>query len=185
MRSLAVKLTLAFLLVGLTGSILVTVIIQSRTRTAFSNFIMNQEQQTLVDNLVLYYQTTGSWDGVRSNITFLRVNPPVQPSGGPDAPNAGSPFTLVGPDRIVIYSNQPNEVGKTLSKSTLTGAIALQSNNQNIGWLILTPIQRNFTANTPEANFLRNVNSAQCIGGSFISPGSGGTAGIYHDPLFT
>jgi signal transduction histidine kinase len=163
MRSLAVKLTLAFLLVGLTGSILVTVIIQSRTRTAFSNFIMNQEQQTLVDNLVLYYQTTGSWDGVRSNITFLRVNPPVQPSGGPDAPNAGSPFTLVGPDRIVIYSNQPNEVGKTLSKSTLTGAIALQSNNQNIGWLILTPIQRNFTANTPEANFLRNVNSATLL----------------------
>jgi two-component system sensor histidine kinase BaeS len=163
MRSLAVKLTLAFLLVGLTGSILVTVIIQSRTRAAFSNFIMNQEQQTLVDNLQLYYQTTGSWAGVSNDINFLRINPLRQPSGGSDNPNARSPFTLVGSDRIVVYSNQPDEVGQTLSKSTLTGAIALQSNNQNIGWLILTPIQRNFTPNTPEANFLRNVNSATLL----------------------
>ena len=82
MRSLAAKLTLAFLLVGLTGSILVTVIIQSRTRSAFSNFIVNQEQQTLVDNLVLYYQTNGSWTGVGNNIVFLHVYPPGQPSGG-------------------------------------------------------------------------------------------------------
>lgn len=163
MRSLAVKLTLAFLLVGLTGSILVTVIIQSRTRTAFSNFIMNQEQQTLAENLVLYYQTTGSWDGVSNDIPFLRVNSPVQPLGGPIDPNARSPFTLVGSDRVVIYSNQPEEIGKMLSKSTLTGAIALNSNNQTIGWLILTPVQRNFTPNTPEGNFLRNVNSATLL----------------------
>jgi two-component system sensor histidine kinase BaeS len=163
MRSLAVKLTLAFLLVGLTGSILVTVIIQTRTRTAFNKFIMNQEQQTLVDNLVLYYQTTGSWAGVSNDITFLRINPPMQPVVGHDGPYGGSPFTLVGPDRTVIYSNQPDEIGQTLSKSTLTEAIVLQSNNQNIGWLILTPSQRNFNPNTPEANFLSNVNTATLL----------------------
>jgi signal transduction histidine kinase len=162
-RSLAVKLTLAFLLVGLTGSILVTVIIQSRTRTAFSNFIMNQEQQTLVDNLVLYYQTYGSWEGVSNDITFLQVNPPMQPAGGPDIRRGSSPFTLVGPDRTVVYSNQPEEIGQVLSKNTLSGAITLQSNNQNIGWLVLTPIQRSFTPNTPEANFLSNVNTATLL----------------------
>ena len=58
-RSLAVKLTLAFLLVGLTGSILVTVIVQQRTRTAFSTFIMSREQQNLAQNLIYYYQVTG------------------------------------------------------------------------------------------------------------------------------
>lgn len=162
-RSLVVKLTLAFLLVGLTGSILVTVIIQSRTRAAFNNFIINQEQQSLVDNLVQYYQTTGSWVGVSNDITFLRVIPPMQPSGGPDNSTGGSPFTLVGPDRMVVYSNQPYEVGQTISKNSLTGAITLQTNNQNIGWLILTPIQRNFTPNTPEGNFLRNVNNATLL----------------------
>ncbi len=163
MRSLAAKLTLAFLLVGLTGSILVTVIIQSRTRSAFSNFIVNQEQQTLVDNLVLYYQTNGSWTGVGNNIVFLHVYPPGQPSAGFGTPNTGSPFTLVGADRTVVYSNQPDEVGQTLSKSTLSGAIALQSDNKSIGWLILTPFRRDFTPNTPEAKFLSNVNTATVL----------------------
>jgi len=165
-RSLAVKLTLAFLLVGLTGSILVTVIIQSQTRAAFSNFITNQAQQTLVDNLEAYYQTNGSWAGIGNNIYLLQGAPPSRPSGGPDMPPGESPFTLVGPDRVVISSNQPDEVGNTLSKSALSRAIVLQSNNQNIGWLILTPIRQNFIPNTPEGNFLRTVNTATLVSAS-------------------
>jgi hypothetical protein len=46
MRSLVTKLILAFLLVGLTGSVLVAVIVQQRTRLAFNEFILNREQQT-------------------------------------------------------------------------------------------------------------------------------------------
>jgi two-component system sensor histidine kinase BaeS len=42
----------------------------------------------------------------------------------------------------------------------LNEAITLDSNNQTIGWLVLTPVDRNFTPNTPEGNFLSNVNSA-------------------------
>lgn len=165
-RSLAVKLTLAFLLIGLTGSILVTVIIQSQTRAAFSNFILNQTQQTLVDNLVLYYQTNGSWAGVGNNIYLLQGAPPTQPIGSHGMPPGESPFTLVGSDRVVISSTQQDEVGKTLNKSNLSGAIVLQSNNQNIGWLILRPIRQNFTPNTPEANFLRTVNTATLLSAS-------------------
>ena len=166
MRSLAVKLTLAFLLVGLTGSILVTVLVQQRTRAAFSNFIVNQEQQTLADNLIVYYQANGSWAGVGNDITFLQSSPPLRQVGGHNIPIGGNPFTLVGQDRVVIYSNQPDEIGHTLNKSNLTGAISLQVNNQTIGWLMLTPVSRNFTPNTPEANFLRNVNSATLLSAS-------------------
>jgi two-component system, OmpR family, sensor histidine kinase BaeS len=162
-RSLAFKLTLAFLLVGLTGSILVTVIIQTQTRTAFNNFIVSQQQQTLADNLVSYYQTNGSWTGVDNKIYYMQVTPIQQPGVGHDGPPGGSPYTLVGPDHVIIYSNQPDEIGKTLSKSTLSGAIVLQSNNQDIGWLILRPIDNNFTANTPEAKFLHNVNTATLL----------------------
>jgi signal transduction histidine kinase len=165
LRSLAVKLTLAFLLVGLTGSILVTVIIQSQTRAAFSNFIVNQAQQTLADNLVTYYQTTGSWIGVGTNIYMLQGSLSA-PMGGSGRHPGGNPFTLVGPDRVVIASNQPDELGRTISKSDLSGALVLKSNNQNIGWLLLTPIRQNFTPNTPEGNFLRTVNSATLLSAS-------------------
>lgn len=165
-RSLAVKLTLAFLLVGLTGSILVTVIIQSQTRAAFSNFILNQAQQTLADNLVTYYQTYGSWTGVDNNIYSLQGSPPYGHMGDPGMNPGGNPFTLVGPDRVVIASNQPAEVGQTISKSELSGALVLKTNSQNIGYLILTPMRQNFTPNTPEGNFLRTVNSATLLSAS-------------------
>ncbi len=163
MRSLALKLTLAFLLVGLTGSVLVAVIIQARTKVAFSDFIVNQEQQTLADNLVTYYQTNGSWTGVGTDIYLLEAAPPSQIVTGHGGPPGGSPFTLVGPDRVVIYSNQPNEVGQTLSKNTIQGAITLRSNNQNIGYLILRPLPQNYTPNTPAGNFIKNVNTATLV----------------------
>jgi two-component system sensor histidine kinase BaeS len=166
MRSLAAKLTLAFLLIGLTGSILVAVILQQSTRAAFSNFILNQEQQTLADNLVVYYQTNGSWAGVRRDITSLQAFIPSQPSEIRGSFPDRNPITLVGTDHIVIYSNQPGEIGQTVSKSEINGAINLQVDNQTVGYLILTPVSRNFTPNTPEANFLRNVNRATLLSAS-------------------
>jgi two-component system, OmpR family, sensor histidine kinase BaeS len=162
-RSLAVKLTLAFLLIGLTGSILVAVIIQTQTKAAFGNFIENQQQQTMADNLVTYYQTNGSWTGVGADIAYMQPNLPMQSFTTRGGPPGGSPYTLVGPDRVVIYSNQPNEIGQTINNSTLKGAITLQSNNQEIGWLMLTPVDRNFNPNTPESNFLNNVNRATLL----------------------
>ena len=71
MRSLATKLTLAFLLVGLTGAVLVAVIVQRRTSLAFNEFILNREQQILVNNLVRYYQANGSWEGLPGNLPAL------------------------------------------------------------------------------------------------------------------
>lgn len=162
-RSLAIKLTLAFLLVGLTGSILVAVITQSRTKAAFNNFIVDQEQQALVDNLLLYYQTYGTWAGVNNVIFLMQPRMMIQAGGGHATMAGGSPFTLVGPDQVVIYSNQPDQIGKTVSKGVLNNAILLQSNKQDIGWLLLSPISRNFLGNTPEASFLRNVNSATIV----------------------
>jgi signal transduction histidine kinase len=165
-RSLAVKLTLAFLLVGLTGSILVTVIVQQRTRTAFSTFILNREQQNLAQNLIYYYQVTGSWTGVANTMYQLQMNGPIQPDGIHNPFPDSSPLTLVGPDHVVIYSNQAGKIGQKVSKSDLNGAVALQVNNQNIGYLLLTPSRRSFTSNTPEGIFLRNVNSATLLSAS-------------------
>jgi two-component system sensor histidine kinase BaeS len=162
-RSLAVKLTLAFLFVGLTGSILVTVIIQQRTQAAFSNFILNREQQNLAENLIYYYQVNGSWIGVADNLAQLQANIPLQPGNLHSPFPDGSPLTLVGADQVIVYSNQANDVGTKVSNRTLNGAVTLQTNGQTIGWLLLTPVRRTFTSNTPEGIFLRNVNSATLL----------------------
>jgi signal transduction histidine kinase len=159
-RSLTIKLTLAFLLIGLTGSILVAVIIQQRTRMAFSNFIMNREQQNLVENLVYYYQINGSWSGVADDLARLHLIFPLQPDGMGSPIPFGSPLTLIGTDHVIVFSDQADEIGQKASKSVMNRAVDLQLNNQTIGWLVLTPGTRDFTYNTPEGRFLRNVNSA-------------------------
>jgi signal transduction histidine kinase len=162
-RSLALKLTLAFLLVGLTGSILVTVIIQQRTRAAFNNFILSREQQNLAENLIYYYQVNGSWVGVEDNLARLPAYLPLQPDGIHSPIPENIPITLIGVDQKVIYSNQAEDIGKIINSHQSNGAVALQSDGQTIGWLFLAPARRNFTSNTPEGIFLRNVNSATLL----------------------
>ena len=168
-RSLAAKLTLAFLLVGLTGSILVTVITQQRTRTAFRNFVFTQEQRALAQSLVYYYQVTGSWSGVVDDLSRIQAYIPIQPDGMHYPSPESNSLTLVGPDRTTIYSNVADEIGQKVSKSDLSEAITLQVNNETIGWLILTPLRRDFTSNTPEGIFLRNVNSAALLSAAVAS----------------
>jgi two-component system, OmpR family, sensor histidine kinase BaeS len=162
-RTLAVKLTLAFLLVGLTGSILVAVIIQQRTRTAFDNFILSREQQNLAENLIYYYQMNGSWIGVADDLARIQTFIPFQPNGMRNPSSDGSPLTLVGSDQIIIYSNQSKDIGEKVSSRDLKSSVALQANGKTIGWLLLTPVRRTFTSNTPEGIFLRNVNSATLL----------------------
>jgi two-component system sensor histidine kinase BaeS len=162
-RTLAVKLTLAFLLVGLTGSILVAVIIQQRTRTAFDNFILSREQQNLAESLIYYYQMNGSWIGVADDLARIQTYLPFQPNGMRNPSSDGSPLTLVGSDQIIIYSNQSKDIGEKVSSRDLKSSVALQANGKTIGWLLQTPVRRTFTSNTPEGIFLRNVNSATLL----------------------
>src|SRR4030067_1681556 len=81
-RSLTWKLTLAFLLVGLTGAGLVAVFVRYTTQSAFNRFVLDQNQQMLVDNMTKFYANSGSWEGVESVSLFSRSeNPP--PGGDP------------------------------------------------------------------------------------------------------
>lgn len=64
MRSLALKLSLAFLMVGLTVAALVAVFAGEATINAFGDFLFSQNQETIVAQLSDYYGVQGSWAGV-------------------------------------------------------------------------------------------------------------------------
>jgi two-component system sensor histidine kinase BaeS len=162
MRSITFKLTIAFLLVGLTGAMLVAAISWQRTRTAFSQFILNQEQQTLVDNLLQYYQTNGSWDGLDRNLQSFGIAP-FSSDNRRDSRRGWGRFTLVGSDRTVVYSNLAGQTGQRVSNSELENAFPLEVNSQGIGWLLLDPAPRDSIPDSPEQNFLSNVNSATLL----------------------
>ena len=163
MRSITTKLTLAFLLVGLTGAMLVALIVQWRTRAAFNQFILNRDQQTLVDNLVQYYQTNGSWAGVESNLPLLMSTLPRPFDEDRDFRRGWMRFTLVGTDQIIVFSIQPDQIGTFVPNQDLAQAIPLTVDNKTIGWLELPPTPREWIPNSPEGLFLRNVNSAAMV----------------------
>lgn len=62
--SLATKLTLAFLLVGVVGALLVALLVGIRTRSEFDRFLSSRDQDVLTQALASYYASHGSWSDV-------------------------------------------------------------------------------------------------------------------------
>jgi signal transduction histidine kinase len=163
MRSITTKLTLAFLLVGITGAVLVAVIVQWRTQRAFDQFMINREQQILITNLLKYYQVNGSWQGIGAQLQTLQDTQPPSTDANPDFRDNWSRFTLIGPDQIIIFSVIPGQMGQKLSNRELKEAILLQVNGNPAGWLLLAPEPRVWRPDTPEGMFLRTINSATLV----------------------
>lgn len=63
-HSLSVKLTLAFIGVGLITLISVSLIVGRQTQRDFNSFIRNRIEAGIAEDLVAYYSATGTWDGV-------------------------------------------------------------------------------------------------------------------------
>jgi two-component system sensor histidine kinase BaeS len=163
MRSLSTKLTLAFLLVGLTGALLVALILRQQTRNAFDRFILNREQQILATNLIRYYQSNGSWSGMGNLLQELQDTQVLAPGLPPNQRREATSFILVGADRLVVFSPQENQVGQRISNRELSHGVELQVNGQTAGWLLPPPAPREWIANSPEGAFLRNINRATLV----------------------
>jgi two-component system sensor histidine kinase BaeS len=160
MRSLAVKLTLAFLLIGLTGAVLVAVILQLRTRTAFNTFVVTREEQNMVDTLTQYYVDHSGWEGVASSYRFLQDNPQ-----GPDFRRSPLRFTLVDLNHVVLASMQTDTIGQAIPANDLSHAIPIKVNNNTVGWLVENTPPPQLVPNSPEDIFLASVNQATLISG--------------------
>jgi signal transduction histidine kinase len=163
MRSIAFKLTLAFLLVGLAGATLVAVITRQRIRTAFDQFILNREQAALSQNLADYYAANGSWEGLPARLEAI-LQAPVSPfDGRRDLRRDWEQFTLLDATGRVIISGRPEEVGKQLSAGEVKRAMALQMEGETVGWLLLRPPSRVWIPDSPEGLFLRNVSLSALV----------------------
>jgi hypothetical protein len=66
MRSLAWRLTAAFLVVSITASLLMAGLIAWQTRRQFDHFVIDRFRATLLPTLVTHYQLAGNWQGVEA-----------------------------------------------------------------------------------------------------------------------
>ena len=160
MKSLTVKLTLAFLLVGLTGAVLVASFLRYRLRLDFDRLILDQNQQALVANLTQYYRVKGSWTDVES------VFSPGADAPGPPRNNETrwdarrNLFVIANPDGNIVFGERPDLLGRKLKPRELNEGVKLEVDGDTIGWLIFTPAIDRWVAGTAEGNFMVSITQA-------------------------
>ncbi|HBY95427.1 MAG: HAMP domain-containing histidine kinase [Ardenticatenaceae bacterium] len=159
MRSLAGKLTLAFLFVGITGALLVALLVRWQTERQFDRFLQDlygDEIARLTTQLAAYYQRTGSWDGI--NVVAIRdASMPHT-----DRMRPWQPVTLVDADGTVVSAGPHRTAGERLDRNDLRGGIPVQVEGRTAGWLLFDPLEGRAKGRpgSPEDNFLTNVWSA-------------------------
>lgn len=154
LRSLTLKLTLAFLMIGLTGSLLVSFFVGLGTQRAFNQFVNDRNQPTITSDLAQHYQRNGSWDGVTDIL--------ARDEAGAAGPNGwrGPPPVLVDADGAVIIGNDRYPTGLQVPPNTLDRARPITVNFQVVGWLIAPFEGERSRPGSPEANFYNRVTQA-------------------------
>ncbi len=130
MRSLTVKFTLAFLLVGLVAVLLVGGAVTLLTRYAFDRFEYDRDVVSLTNMLESYYRSNGSWAGVDSILQRPRFQKTRDDW-------SRQPVALLDAKRDFVFG-----VGDFASRDKLTAAeirrgLELQVDGQTVGWLVI------------------------------------------------
>jgi signal transduction histidine kinase len=148
MRSLTVKLILAFLGLGLAVSGLVALFAGQFTANEFGNFIFNQNQDNLVSRLADYYRLHGSWEGVGQAMD--NVFDPRQ--GGDPA------IQLVDLTGHVLAGRPTFPQGSVVSANDLAHGVPIDADGVRVGTLVR---QNNDFGLPPRgASFLGRINEA-------------------------
>lgn len=123
MRSLTLKLTLAFLLVGLIGSLLVALFVGLRTRSEVDLFLSVRDRTILLNALRSYHQANGGWQGVEQ---LLERTAPLD--------FYSRNLILTDTNGVVVYGRRPYSPGRRLGRVMIARAEPLRSNGDIIGY---------------------------------------------------
>lgn len=163
MRSLSFKLTIAFMVVSVLGTVLVAVLVNWQTRRQFGNLVQTLYQDDLADfgdQLADYYQTNSSWQGVEQ---MVFADPPDDDSH--DKHDRWLPATLVDSNQRVIFGDRRYPVGERLPDELVDSGLPIEVNGETVGWLVLASVGdgRSDFYGSPEADFLANLNRTTLV----------------------
>lgn len=153
MRSLVFKLTLGFLLVGITGAGLVAIITSQRTELAFDRFVNSRNHQEVAEILGSYYVQEGSWAGVDA---FIAANPYL---------DQHSPqMVLLDNSQQLVFGRQADYEAWLAEHDSLDERWVLEVDGRSIGTVVVVPTEGGqFGHFDLENEFLRNVASSSLL----------------------
>ena len=157
MRSISLKLSLAFLAVGVIGIVLVAAFVRLQTQREFDQFVLNQFQTNLVEELAAYYQANGSWENIHA---ILVRNPDSNNMAGGRPSRYWAPVTLLDEDRSVVYGGVRYQNGQVLPKKPGELSAPIEVNGETVGWVLFETSYSNNApplTESPESIFLKNM----------------------------
>ena len=165
MRSLALKLTLAFLLVSLTVTALVAFFARRSTVAEFDRYVWNQAESEFVVDATVYYQTNGSWTGVAEYFDLQAQARSQQPGNTHRPPPP--PFLLVDQDGSVLIAPPPYSPGDQIADSELEQGITIEIEGRIVGTVLATgtppdrdPMEDRYLARTNQALLKASLGTA-------------------------
>jgi two-component system sensor histidine kinase BaeS len=160
MRSLGVKLVLAFLVVSLIGTAVTVILATQATTNEFGHFVFRQDRQSFVNQFGAYYAQRSSWLGVD------HMNPgrgPGSMMGNEPMPGGPEAFLAVADSAGVIVRPGAGYVsGQQVPDPALKAGIPIQVNGEQVGTL-LEGRQPFAALPTAGQDFLRRVNLALVV----------------------
>jgi two-component system OmpR family sensor kinase/two-component system sensor histidine kinase BaeS len=167
MNRLWVRLTLAFVLVTLVGVSTVALLANLNASRQFRYYLVRSGvmgQSDLADNLAAYYERQGSWYGVER--VCEGMGGPMQPGWGQGRMRRGGASTLMADEQgLILYDNQGQRAGETLSRSEQKLAIPIQTGERTVGFLLVIPPSGG-QLRSQEQSFLDQVNRALLLAGA-------------------
>lgn len=162
MRSITGKLTLAFLIVGILGAILVAMVIRQAAHREFTQFVFGNHERIFQSELSGYYMANGnSWKDIEKH---LRRGSRRQQAGENNGPVTRRFFgTLANPNGKVLFSTVRQQQSATLSAEERLRAKPIIVENHVVGLLVLTP-PPDILEGELEKFFLRRFGLAVSIG---------------------
>lgn len=158
MRSLSLKLILAFLAVVLVAVALVAVITSQTTAKEFTDFIFDQYQEGYISHLEEYYRSHGEWTGVGAEVSF----PGRIPLEGPiPAARERGGITITDETGRVIIAGSGHRIGDKVSQAEFTDADPIAVDGQTVGWIL--SMRMEFGRGPSEALFLNRINQTLII----------------------
>jgi signal transduction histidine kinase len=157
MRSITVKLLLAFLGISLVSVVLIVLLARWTTDREFRSYLSDQNKTSLLNSLADYYGQAGSWQGVET-ADLLPVS--IPDSAPPDFGRRF--FTVVDMDNRVVLAGAGDNVGDVLPAADVLGGTPVKVNGVSVG--VMLTRQPDLPVNPAATAFLDRVKQIYVTG---------------------
>lgn len=157
MRSITLKLMIAFLGVSLAGIILVFILASQSTNKEVRNYFYGQSKEALISKFINYHQEQGSWEGLGTS--FKKSSESDFPEQGS---NSAKPmfYLLDENNQVVLPEDVPFDSIEIIEQEFEKG-MPLELDGEKIGTIIFVDTNYNWELRQPP--FLNRINQILII----------------------